>query len=855
MCINRMEKNSLHHYYYCYYGYDLFTQTPPLQGRIEWIEVSNIRFHILYIEQLIHIQTIGAGTSKPASMTSYAQAIDKSVQTQARFPSSIANVPNRVSYDITHMTPEIQTCADATWLLANQNVRRPYFFALLCIIWDINEMPNMLRASGLIALQRESDELLQKGQFQLRKWRASDRRILENISKEREADSLLTIDKEGPLKTLLLLWDSNSDSMQYSVKIDESSKITKRVILSKIAQIFDPLGLLGPAIINAKCIMQKMWQLKTGWDELLPPEIQNTWTEFYRSLPKINNVRIARNVNPKNAKETFDLVGFGDASEIAFGACLYAVSGDLKGNKQSHLIGSKGRVAPLKTISLPRLELNAALLLVKLCDTARQAYGNKIRKVFLWSDSTIVLSWISTLLNIRTMYAANRVMKIQELSQDATWLHVPSKENSADLLSRGITVDQWKQIDLWWRGPEWLRSEKWPKRIEVEVDMTETRSSAVLISTKTETFEVLRKFSSFGKLQRVIAFILRFKANTLGGKKNGPLSVDELENAEKAIMKLIQREAFATELQSIEQGAQVIKTSKVASLNPYIDGGGLLRVGGRLSKADIPETQKHPMILPSRHPITKLILKKEHIRLHHCGPENLLKPKTPEVMMGDLPKEGVHGSLRPLTTTGVDYAGPLQVRERRRRGRVHASKAWIAVFTCFATKAIHLELVAELTSESFLAVLRRFVARRGICSQIVSDNSTNFVGADGELKEVFEFLEKEGNTISEYLFQQKITWKFIPPRAPQIGGLWEAAVKATKRQLNTVTKGLVPTFEEYLTLLTVTRQSAVGPNTCSPVNRFLKSTRCHHLVTRPRTPRAARNPHEPRATPRAARNP
>ncbi|XP_068989255.1 uncharacterized protein [Neodiprion pinetum] len=150
------------------------------------------------------------------------------------------------------------------------------------------------------------------------------------------------------------------------------------------------------------------------------------------------------------------------------------------------------------------------------------------------------------------------------------------------------------------------------------------KSSAVLISTKTETFEVLRKFSLFGKLQRVIAFVLKFKANALSGKKNGPLSVEEFKKAEKAIIRLTQQEALATELQSIEQGAQVIKTSKIASINPYIDSEGLLRVGGRLSKADIPETQKLSITLPTRHLITKMILKKEHIRLHHCGPENLL---------------------------------------------------------------------------------------------------------------------------------------------------------------------------------------------------------------------------------------
>ncbi|XP_071648472.1 uncharacterized protein [Temnothorax longispinosus] len=224
-------------------------------------------------------------------------------------------------------------------------------------------------------------------------------------------------------------------------------------------------------------------------------------------------------------------------------------------------------------------------------------------------------------------------------------------------------------------------------------------------------------------------------------------------------------------------------------------------------------------------------MRKEHLRLHHCGPEQLLhsthlkywplsgrreankirrsyikcfraKPRTPEgLLIGDLSGDRVRHILRPFTTTGIDYAGPLQVRESRRRGRIHISKAWIAVFTCFATKAVHLELVTELTTESFLAALRRFFARRGICSKIVSDNDTNFVGAARELAEVYEFFRKDTEKIANHLARQKIEWSFILPRSPHFGGLWEATVKATKRHLHTVTKGLVWTFEEYSMLL------------------------------------------------------
>ncbi|XP_046613945.1 uncharacterized protein LOC124302152 [Neodiprion virginianus] len=255
-------------------------------------------------------------------------------------------------------------------------------------------------------------------------------------------------------------------------------------------------------------------------------------------------------------------------------------------------------------------------------------------------------------------------------------------------------------------------------------------------------------------------------------------------------------------------------------------------------------------------------MRKEHLRLHHCGPEQLLhsirqrywalsgwrearkvtsnciqcyqsRPKVPDVMMGDLPTKRVRGSLKPFTDAGVDYAGPLQVRESRRRGRVPTTKAWIVVFTCLATRAVHLELVTEMTTEAFLSTLRRFVARRGICSTMISDNGTNFVGAARELKELYAFLEGEKQTISDHLAQQRIDWKFIPARSSHFGGLWEAAVKCTKKHLNTVTKGLVFTFEEYYTLL-VEIESILNSRPLTPLssnpNDTTALTPSHFLV-------------------------
>ncbi|XP_071574572.1 uncharacterized protein, partial [Temnothorax nylanderi] len=294
--------------------------------------------------------------------------------------------------------------------------------------------------------------------------------------------------------------------------------------------------------------------------------------------------------------------------------------------------------------------------------------------------------------------------------------------------------------------------------------------TVALVATTAE--KILERFSSYSKLQRVIAYCFRWRSSSQAGPRNCPVAVEELRNAEKIIARIVQREAFSQEVQDLENGQEVHRKSKLRPLDPFLDKEGLIRIGGRLRHAAMSEDQKHQIILPAKHFVTNLIMKSEHIRLHHCPPTQLLsavryrfwplsglrearkvikarlpcyrfRQTFPEVKMGDLPAQRVSGFSRPFVTTGVDYAGPLQIRETRRRGRVHVSKGYVAVFTCFSTKAVHLELVTDLTTEAFIAALRRFTARRGICSQLFSDNATNFVGAARELKEIYEFLEKE----------------------------------------------------------------------------------------------------------------
>ncbi|XP_011684678.1 PREDICTED: uncharacterized protein LOC105448017 [Wasmannia auropunctata] len=220
----------------------------------------------------------------------------------------------------------------------------------------------------VMTLQKQLTEMLARGKFPLRKWRANHPSILKHLSEHSTTSDLLVIDKDQPIKTLGLLWNATTNVLQYRITLDENKSNTKRSMLSKIAQ-----------------------RQAIEWDQELPINLRISWGKYYTLLTRLNDVRVKRNINIKNSSSTFDLYGFGYASEAAYGACLYAVSTDQHGIRQSELICARTKVAPLKTISLPRLELEAALMLARLFDTVKKSCRNKINKVKLWSDSTVTL--------------------------------------------------------------------------------------------------------------------------------------------------------------------------------------------------------------------------------------------------------------------------------------------------------------------------------------------------------------------------------------------------------------------------------------------------------------------------------
>ncbi|XP_068987526.1 uncharacterized protein [Bombus flavifrons] len=305
------------------------------------------------------------------------------------------------------------------------------------------------------SLRTELTELLKLAGLNIRKWASNDRKLLRELSEQDINDKLL-LGESQTFKTLGVVWNSFDDSILYSVKINPTaSRITKRTISSEIAKIYDLLGLLAP-VIDAKMLLQRLWTLKIDWDESLPADLHTEWSKYYAQLRLLNNVRFPRKTIIKAAAE-IELHGFCDETERAYGACVYLRTIIPDGHVWTRLLTAKSKVAPLKSQSIPRLELSGALLLTALATTVLQALPSNISRTVYWTDSTTVLHWINTSPHTLKTFVANRVTEIQQKTHISDWRHIPTTYNPADLISRGQSPEDFLRPTIWQHGPKWLQ--------------------------------------------------------------------------------------------------------------------------------------------------------------------------------------------------------------------------------------------------------------------------------------------------------------------------------------------------------------------------------------------------------------
>lgn len=688
-----------------------------------------------------------------------------------------------------------------------------------------------------VEISREVSTILKSAGFELRKFCSNDESFLREMGDGNSFDEVLDLGEGERTKTLGLFWNYRQDTFTYKIgassrEDDLDSGVTKRKILSEIAQIFDPLGLLSASIIIPKVILQKLWLLKLSWDEVVPDDVKKEWLRFKSEILEFNSLFIPRFVSCERAARV-EIHGFSDASQQAFGACVYVRTVDSENGIQSRLLCAKSRVAPIKALTIPKLELSAALLLSKLVKEVYESRGLNIDEIYLWCDSSVALSWIRSPAIHFNQFVSNRVSQIQSLTTCESWRYVKSEENPADLVSRGVFPSKLVDNKFWFEGPTWLlEAQSLPEGIVDVIELgnlpEKKKNVKCLVSTESVKFELFSRVSSLNKLKRVFAWCLRFLNNCREKEKRlKDLSVEELEESERMLVKIAQKECFSEELVRLEK-KEKIKTGRLSSLNPFLDKDQVLRVGGRLTLSNFDYDKKYPIVLNSKHQLSELIVKNEHIKLMHAGPQLLLsslkekywpvggrdlvkrvihkciicaraKPASFEPMMGDLPKSRL--TVQPaFNTTGVDYAGPFTLKSSRGRG-TRTFKGYICLFVCFTTRAIHLEAVTSLSTDAFIGTFRRFVSRRGKPSQVYSDNGKNFQGAQSELERLGHFLNNNQEKIENLIGNEGVRWSFIPAYSPHFGGIWEAGVKTVKFHLKRVASNVILSFEDFETLL------------------------------------------------------
>ncbi|XP_065073869.1 uncharacterized protein LOC135697938 [Ochlerotatus camptorhynchus] len=683
-----------------------------------------------------------------------------------------------------------------------------------------------------------------EGGFEIRNWTSNSLRVLEALRGSNAEEKNLDLSPEmATEKVLGMWWCTSADVFTFKVGWDRYDRDlwegrrqpTKREVLRVLMRIFDPLGLIAPFLMFLKILLQEIWRSGIQWDDKIDGNAFAKWCNWLQVLPQVEQVRVARCFRSHLLPGYHDvqLHTFVDASENGMAAACF-LRFDQAGTVRCCLIAAKTRVAPLRYHSIPRLELMAAVIGTRLSQTVLSSLSFNVSKRFYHSDSRDVICWLYSDHRRYTPFVACRVGEILESTEPNQWRWVPTKLNVADDGTKWEKFPDMTPESRWFIGPDFLREpeEAWPCQI-AKGSKTDTELRPCLLTHFTVPDPPIN-VSSWKRMVKVAAFVHRFAANCRLKKQKkpvhcGPPSAEELQIAERYVIRQAQREAYPDEaaiLKSVNGSPKPIpKTSPLFKLTPWLDDHGLMRMRGRISACTLAtEDAKNPIILPRDHHTTNLIIAHYHTKYHHQNHETAINelrqryciprlratyakvryncqhcknhratPQPP--IMADLPLERLDAFARPFTHIGVDYFGPIEVVVGRR-----VEKRWGMLVTCLTTRAIHIEVVHTLSTASCIMGLRNFAARRGMPKTIYSDHGTCFIGANRELGEAATAINQD--EVMKEFSGTETTWKFIPPASPHMGGSWERLIGIVKRNLMEIRPLHKPNDEVLRNLLT-----------------------------------------------------
>ena len=713
--------------------------------------------------------------------------------------------------------------------------------------------------SDAVALIESTKTLCQKGGFCLHKIISNSQTVIDTIPPDDRAKGIKDLVPNRDVlpieRALGVQWCGESDTLQFKIEISDRP-LTRRGVLATVSSVFDPLGVLSPFVLLGKKILQQLCREAKDWDETIPEHLLQEWGRWQRDICLLAKLKVPRCYKPDGFGEVkvVELHSFSDASETGYGQCSYLRLVDDKNRIHCSLVMAKSRVAPLKPITIPRLELTAALVNAKVGSSlGRELDYDEINEIY-WTDSKVVLGYIFNNVRRFHVFVANRVQQIRDLISVEQWKYVPTEFNPADVASRGLSAQRLIDSKQWWFGPDFLWTDfdaqfgKIDGEEAVNVlgpDDPELKKSSVLatkVDERSDLVERLNCFSNLHKAKVAMALCLRYKKILIACRHDrtslgipisdqgscepvsvSSVNVNELNEAGKEIIRIVQQVSLAEEGVILRQmndkasstkvekhdNRRIPKTSNLYRLDPILTEDGILRVGGRVRRADVPLDVKYPCILPRRGHITELIICHFHQKVAHQGRRmthnsirssgfwiisgssvvsnhiskcvkcRKIRGSLQKQRMADLPGDRLEPSP-PFTYSAVDYFGPWLVKEGRR-----SVKRYDVLFTCLVSRAIHLETSVSLDASSFLNAYRRFIGRRGPVRQLRSDCGTNFVGSKSELQSALA--EMDQDKVKRKLLEENcdfISFRMNVPHASHMGGSWERQIRSVRGVLS-----------------------------------------------------------------------
>ena len=701
-----------------------------------------------------------------------------------------------------------------------------------------------------------SIKMLHKFNIRLHKIASTHTEVLQAFPESEIATNVDHVDlqRSTPQSALGIRWSILEDCFHLESKI-KSSPFTKRGVLSVIGSLFDPLGIIAPIVLRGKLLHREFLREPThshlDWDDPLPLHLKSDWDAWVDQLRDIPNIKLRRSYRPRGFGEPIkhELHTFADASVESIGVVAYIRQLNSKGDVSIAFVQGSSKVAPKLAVSVPRMELCAAVHASEQATRIIAELDLQFDAVCFYTDSKVVLGYIHNRDKTFTRYVTSRVSRILNASQASQWYYVESAQNPADIASRVHTPKQLTQT-IWLTGPDFLRTDcnadihPWfitnlPEtqtsvRVlsskELPRDLPECQTTSTIPPSKARPPSILVQVAStiscWKRISRVIGRIM-FAVNKFQKTPTSILQATLLGT--ELLLIHLQAECFGESI-TVLRSANTLPTSKrLANLSPWIDDRGLMRVGSRLRKSEFPFQEIYPIILPPKHPVTFSILAYHHQQTSHqgriitsfrlkqagfhilnskrvitsflnsCTRCKRLRGALMSQKMAELPADRLQ-RIAPFERSGLDVFGPYHTQHgRTTRKSDGTKKTWVLLFTCLYSRAVHLEVLSSMDTTTFILAFRRFLASRGSCYFLRSDRGTNFVGANNQLNLGLDF-----DAINSELLNKNCVWEFNPPRASHMAGVWERKVGSVKKVLNAAMQ-LNPhhklTAEEFLTFV------------------------------------------------------